>query len=93
MNFFGGKGCLTDEQRKKPLQHDCEHFTFRTCVDLSEPIRVSPFGSRTQFSLDEYSNDLSAFMVWWSMNVLPDLIGFNGFHNRQFVAQGFAVIH
>ncbi len=83
MNLFGGNGYLTDEQRKKPLVRGCEYVTFKTSVDLSEPIEVSSHGN-FNVSIEHYSRDLASFIAWWMSFVAKDLNGFSGFHNRKF---------
>lgn len=91
MNIFGGQGYLTDEERKKPLQHGCEHFTFESCLDLSEPVRVIPYGNTKEFPVELYSRDVASFMCWWTNNVHKDLNGFSGFHHTQFKLVGFTI--
>lgn len=83
MNLFGGNGYLTDEQRKKPLEHGCSYVTFKTNVDLSELIEVSSHGD-FNVTIENYSRDLASFIAWWTHFVAEDLNGFSGFHNRKF---------
>lgn len=92
INILNKQGYLTPEDRKKPLHHGCEYFTFITCLDLSEPIRVIPFGSRDKFTTKEYSNDVASFIAWWSYFVRKDLNGFSGFHNVKWELDGFELI-
>jgi hypothetical protein len=91
MNIFGGQGYLTDEQRKKPLQHGCDYFNFESCIDLSKPIRVIPYGNATEFSVEQYSRDVASFFCWWTYNIRKDLNGFSGFHNTKFELVGFVI--
>jgi hypothetical protein len=92
MNFFGGKDYLDDNQRKKILEHGCEYFTFKTCVDLSEPIQVIPYGNLNEFTLNQYSIDISNFICWWSNVILKDLNGVSGFNNLKFEPINFKII-
>jgi len=92
INILNKLGMLTDEDRKARLQHGCEHFTFETCLDLSKPIKVIPYGTRQEFSVQEYSRDVSSFMVWWTNNVMKDLNGFSGFHNVKFELVNFKLV-
>lgn len=91
INIFGGEGYLTDEQRKKPLQHGCEHLTFESCIDLSKPIRVIPYGNSKECSLQQYSRDVASFFCWWTNNVHKDLNGFSGLHSAKFELVGFTI--
>ena len=85
INILNKQGMLTEEDRKQPLEHGCNRFAFKTCIDLSEPIQVIPYGTSKKHSLQHYSQDVSAFMVWWTNMVMKDLNGFSGFHNVKFV--------
>lgn len=53
LNIFGKEGYLTEEERKKPLEHGCEYFTFKTCIDLSEPIIVTQYGTSKEQPLSK----------------------------------------
>lgn len=92
MNILGKKGLLSNEDRKKPLEHGCEHFTFKSCIDLSEPIKVIPYGRSKKFPINIYSRDLATFICWWTNFVHNDLNGFSGFHNLKFEFVGFELI-
>lgn len=91
INILNKQGFLTDEDRKQPLEHGCEHFTFKSCLDLSKPIQIIPYGQRTFFTKDEYSTDLAMFIAWWSQFVLGDLNGFSGFSNVKFEFVNFTI--
>jgi hypothetical protein len=66
LNILNKVGLLTEEDRKEPLHHGCDWFTFKTCLDLSEPIKVIPYGTRTEVSLEMYSRDIASFICWWT---------------------------
>jgi hypothetical protein len=91
INILNKQGFLSDEDRKQPLEHGCEYFTFKSCLDLSKPIQVIPYGQRNFFTIDEYSTDLAIFITWWSKFVLEDLNGFAGFHNVKFEFVNFTI--
>ena len=94
VNILNKTGLLTDEDRKAPLVHTCNYFTFETCLDLSEPIKVIPLSNKTDLvSLQAYSKDVCSFICWWSHFVKKDLNGFSGFSNVKFEPLGFKVIH
>lgn len=84
INILNKEGMLTDEDRKQPLSHGCNSFSFESCVDLSKGIDVIPYGNSKQFSLDQYSQDIASFMCWWTTNVMKDLNGFSGFSHVKF---------
>lgn len=92
INILNEVGLLTDEQRKLPLQHGCHCFTFETCIDLSKPIKVIPYGNYKSYSIDDYSRDVAEFFTWWSREVLKDLNGFSGYSNLKFELIGFKLI-
>lgn len=81
-NYFNNFGYLTEEERKKPLTHQGRFFRFETCYDLSNPIKVTP--KVTSDNIQEYSNDLSDFISWWTNFIWKDLNGFNGFGYKKF---------
>ncbi|MEK6883340.1 MAG: hypothetical protein AABY22_27175 [Nanoarchaeota archaeon] len=85
INILNKTGMLTAEDRKQPLEHGCEYFRFKTCVDLSEPIKVIPYGTPGgKYSIKWYSQDLASFICWWTHFVKKDLNGFSGFGNVKF---------
>lgn len=92
INILNYEGLLTDEDRKKPLEHTCDNFTFVSCLDLSQPIKVIPLGNSTEFTVDDYSRDVASFISWWSYFVKRDLNGFSGFYHTQFKLIGFTLI-
>lgn len=91
INILNKVGLLSNEDRKKKLEHGCEYFTFITCLDLSEPIEIIPYGNATEFSLDIYSRDIASFFCWWTHFVHKDLNGFSGFSNVNFVLKNFTI--
>jgi hypothetical protein len=92
INIFGKQELLSDEDRKKPFEHGCDYFTFKTCVDLSQGVKVIPYGNGTEYSINSYSQDLASFIVWWSKFVLKDLNGFSGFSHVKFELIGFELV-
>jgi len=83
---------LTDLDRKEPLVHGCNYVTFHTNLDLSIPVKVIPYGSTKEMSIQRYSQDLAAFISWWNYFVLKDLNGFSGFSNVEFEFENFKII-
>lgn len=91
-NILGYLGYLTDEDRKKPLEHTCDWLTFTTCLDLSKPIKVEALGITTKVPLNKYSQDIASFIVWWSHFVLPGLNGFSGMSHLKFELVNFEIV-
>lgn len=91
VNILNKQGLLTDEDRKEDLLHGCDRFRFKSCLDLSDGVQVIPYGSKTEYTVDEYSRDLSSFITWWSHFVMRDLNGFSGFSNIKFTLVGFTL--
>lgn len=96
INILNKEGFLTDEDRKEKLEHGCEYFNFYTCLDLSKPIQVVPYGydpdEVKEVTLDMYSRDVASFIIWWSYFVKRDLNGFSGFYHTKFIPVGFKII-
>lgn len=83
LNIFNQEGYLTDKQRKEPLEHICNHFIFKSNMDLSEKIKVIPIGwtEGEEFKLvwlERYTTDIAIFISWWTIHVWRDLNGFPG---------------
>lgn len=93
INILNKQGLLSDEDRKQPLEHGCDRVTFKTCIDLSEPIKVYAYGNSGEVGLQQYSRDVASFMVWWTHFVLKDLNGFSGFSNVKFELMNFKIVH
>lgn len=93
MNILNKQGLLTTEDRKEKLKHGCNFFTFETCLDLSEPIKVIPYGTQKEYLLSSYSKDIASFICWWTHFIHKDLNGFSGFHNVKFEPVGFNVVN
>ena len=84
---------LTDKDRKHPLEHGCSHFSFKTCLDLSEPVMVKPYTGHKEESIEAYSQDLASFIAFWNHFVMKDLNGFSGFGSVKFVLpEGFKLV-
>lgn len=92
LNILNKVGMLSDEDKKEPLVHGCSYFTFRTCLDLSKPIEVIPYGTSDMYSVNDYSNDVASFISWWTYFVRRDLNGFGGFSHVKFILKGFKLV-
>ena len=95
INILNKEGFLTKEDRKKSLEHGGNYFNFKTNLELSEPIVVTPYGydgeNSRKMSIDKYSEDLMAFSVFWNNFVSKDLNGFSGFSHIKFKFVGFTL--
>lgn len=91
-NILNKEGMLTDSDRKQPLIHSCQYFTFETCIDLSIGVKIKPFGNYDKYSVSRYSQDLASFMCWWNHFVMKDLNGFSGFSHVNFELVGFKIV-
>lgn len=91
-NILNKVGLLTDEDRKAPLERGCNHVTFKTCLDLSEPVKVIPYGNPKAISLKNYTEDVMSFTAWWVHFVRKDLNGFSGFSHVKFELVGFEIV-
>lgn len=92
VNILNKEGMLSAEDRKEPLERGCDYFTFKTCLDLSEPIKVTAYGLKAEYSAELYSRDLASFISWWTHFVMKDLNGFSGFYNVKFEFVNFKLI-
>ncbi len=92
INILNKIGMLSDTDRKEKLEHGCDWVSFYTNLDLTEPIKVVPFGNAKKLPIDLYSQDLSSFMVWWTNFVMKDLNGFSGFSHVKFELVGFTLV-
>lgn len=90
INILNKVGMLTDVDRKAPLTHTCQYLTFKSCIDLSQPIKV--YGTRKQFTASQYSQDVASFICWWSQFIYKDLNGFIGFPYVKFELVDFTLI-
>ena len=94
INILNKQGMLTDEDRKQRLEHGCSYFTFESCIDLSKGVKVIPYGTKgSKYTIDQYSQDLAAFMCWWTNMVMKDLNGFSGFSHVKFDLSDFELIN
>ena len=91
INILNKIAMLSNEDRKQPLVHNCSFSTFYTNLDLSEPIKIVPYGKTNIISIDKYSQDVASFISWWTNFVLPDLNGFSGFSNVYFDLVNFTI--
>ena len=93
INILNKTGLLSEKDRKAPLEHGCDYFMFKTCLDLSEPIQVIPYGNSSQVPAHIYARNIASFICWWTNFVFKDLNGFSGFHNIKFQPIGFEIIN
>lgn len=93
INILNKVGMLSDKDRKEPLSHGCDHFTFESCIDLSKGVKVIPYGSRDKFTVAQYTQDVATFFVWWTNMVLKDLNGFSGLCHVKFELVGFELVN
>ena len=84
LNILNKVGLLSDEDRKEPLFHSCHMLSFSSCLDLSDPIKVTYAIPGGQVSIQDYSKDLASFFTWWSYFVHKDLNGFSGMSHIKF---------
>ena len=92
LNVLNKVGYISDQERKLKFIHSTEDFSFHSCIDLSEPIIVIPFGEPTEVSVSVYSKNVAQFICWWTVNVMKDLNGFSGFSNIKFKLDGFVIV-
>lgn len=83
INILNKRGMLSDDDRKERFEHGCSYVTFDTCLDLSKPIKVIPYGSG-DITVENYSRDIASFIAFWNHFVMKDLNGFSGFGSVKF---------
>lgn len=88
INILNKQGMLTSEDRKAPLERGGNHFTFKSCLDLSSGVDVIPYGNPKKVSVDQYSQDVASFIAFWVQFVSKDLNGFSGFSHVKFRLHG-----
>jgi hypothetical protein len=91
LNILNKEGLLSKQDCKEPLIHGCQYVTFTTCLDLSEPIKVSAYGTSGEVSLSNYTSDIASFIDWWVYFVKKDLNGFSGHSATKFILTDFVV--
>lgn len=91
VNILNKHGMLTDEDRKERLEHGCQYFTFKSNLDLSDGIKVIPYGTWDEYPIEKYSQDVASFFCWWNMFVMEDLNGFPGMSHIKFELVGFTL--
>lgn len=92
INILNKIGMISDEDRNHKIIHSCFNLSFETCIDLSVPIKVKMIGNSKIISIENYSRDVSSFIVWWTLNVLKDLNGFSGFNNVKYELVDFQIV-
>lgn len=92
INILNKVGMLSNKDRKQPLSHGCNYFSFESCLDLSIGVKVIPYGNYEEYRINQYSQDLASFMCWWNHFVMKDLNGFSGFSHIEFTLVGFTLI-
>ena len=90
MNILNKTGLLTAQDGKALFKHQTANFLFETCLDLSEPVKITAF-SRTEVSANMYSQNIAEFIAYWAYFVRKDLNGFSGFSNVKFEPIGFTI--
>lgn len=68
---------LTDEQRKQPLTHYVDGYTFITRVDLSGGVKVR-YDGVLENTKERLMKAVAEFSVWWSLMYHRQLNGFSG---------------
>jgi hypothetical protein len=89
INICHYEGYLKNEDRKCPLSHCAEGVEFASCIDLSQPVKVS---SNYEVTLEQYSVALACFIGWWTIFIREDLNGFSGFDCVKFDTTGLKLI-
>lgn len=84
LNILNKQGLLSTEDRKEPLFHQCDYLSFSSCLDLSDPIKVSYGIPNGRVSLQNYTRSVASFFAWWSHFVHKDLNGFSGMSHLKF---------
>jgi len=92
INILNKVGMFTDDDRKQPISHGCQYVTFYSNIDLSDGVKVVPYGTTGKLTIDQYSQDLASFMCWWNHFIMKDLNGFSGFSHINFELEGFEII-
>lgn len=92
INILNKVGMLSIEDRKQPLTHQYDYFKFESNIDLSEGVKVIPYGNSKKYSTEVYSRDLASFISWWNYFVLKDLNGFSGFSSVNFELVDFKLV-
>lgn len=72
----------TEEERKEEWIFECDHFTFKTCKDLSRGVTVTPRNVNTAILGQELMNmlaqEISRFTFYWLLYHKDKLNGFSG---------------
>lgn len=91
-NILNKSGLLTDEDVKEPFEYGGMHFTFKTNMDLSIPIKVIAYGrDGATYTLNQYSSDVANFTCYWTNVVMKKLNGFSGFYHVKFELVNFKI--
>ena len=91
INILNKQGLLTDEDRKEPLVHSCHYLTFQSCLDLSEPVRISYGIPGSKVPIQMYTRDIADFFCWWDYFIKKDLNGFSGMSHVKFELVDFEI--
>ena len=89
-------GFYSKEDRKEPLIHNCDFFSFRTHIDLSGGVFVVPldlednrfnlFNEEAKAELaTALAKDVAVFIAWWMLNIYPHLNGFSGIDTIEWI--------
>ncbi len=76
---------LTATERKEPISHICGLHVFRSCVDLSEGVRVEKLPHVHKTTHATLIADTAQFTMWWTINFFKKLNGFSGIDTIKFI--------
>jgi len=76
--WMHGKGFLTKEERKNPIEHGCSHATFKAVADLSSGVTIKPYGDGKNYTAQQMACDVAQFTMWWGRELHKRLNGFSG---------------
>ena len=73
---------LTEAERKMPLEYCNNGFLFRSCVDLSEPVRIT---TPLRYAQEGLADAVALFIANFTIHTHPKLESFQGFSTIRFV--------
>lgn len=71
---------LTQEERKQPISHMCNYFTFKSCADLSQGVKITAITGNPKYKENPnlIAQDVACFTCWWVLTFRENLNGFAG---------------
>ena len=84
MNILNKTGLISGNDKKIPFTHIGKYLEFKSCLDLSSGVNIKPISDFEILSIEDYSKELSDFIIWFSENIKNDLNGFSGFDNIKY---------